>query len=86
MTVFLLIIDAVYNGEWYDSKYPLIFDTLEKAQAEFKRFVDDEKPKCENDGWIIEDNANDDEYFEAYEDGYFDMNHCIARIIEREVL
>ena len=62
-----------------------VFETEEKAQAHFKAFVEDEKKWIEENAeeWIV--SADEEEVFEAYEQGYYAENHTYAYVQEKEV-
>lgn len=81
--VYLVTVDQAYKGDILGNGYPRAFDSLEKAKAEFKRFVDDDKEYCNRDQWNIETDTDID--FEAYEEGCYTMNHTEAHILKLDV-
>lgn len=81
--VYLVTVDQAYQGDIIDNDYPRAFDSLEKAKAEFKRFVDDDRECCNRDQWNIDTDTDTD--FEAYEEGYYTMNHTEAHALELDV-
>lgn len=81
--VYLVTVDQAYQGDIIDNNYPRAFDSLEKAKAEFKRFVDDDRECCKRDQWNIDTDTDTD--FEAYEEGYYTMNHTEAHVLELDV-
>lgn len=83
MKVYVMTVDQVCDDGVLDTIYPKVFSTLEKAKAEFKAFVADDKELDEKVGWKIEEDENS---FEAWEDGYYGGNHTSAKIHELEVI
>lgn len=82
MEIFIVEVDRVVDGEKmdYDTK---AYSTEEKAKAALKEFVDDDRKYCERDGWTIE--ADFEDYFQAYADGDYPLNHCEAAVRLLEV-
>lgn len=81
--VYVVTVNQVYQWEEMAVNYPKAFNTIDKAKAEFRKFVDDDRRYCERDGWKIEDDT--DTHFLSYEDGDYVCNHTEVSIVELEV-
>lgn len=82
MKVYIVTVEETYEGTVMTTEYPKAFSTIEKAKAEFKKFVDDDKEMDED--WIIDDDA--DTHFEAHKEDCYTENHTEAFVIELDVL
>lgn len=82
MKVYVVTVEETYEGTVMSTEYPKAFSTIEKAKADFKKFVDDEKEMDED--WIIDDDT--DTHFEAYKEDDYTENHTEAFVIELDVL
>lgn len=83
MEIFIVEVDRVYKGQIleYDTK---AYSTEKKAIKALKKFVNEDKQYCLRDGWKIE--ADDDDYFLAYEDGDYLFNHVESAVRLLEVI
>lgn len=81
MKVWIYRYDFVSLDDGNDSEIRA-FDSYEKAKAHYDSIVNEERGTCKNDGLEIEE---DDNSFEAWEDGYYNDNHVTHSITELEV-
>ena len=77
--VYLVVCHAVNNYEDFGVGTTL-FATREKAQEYFNKQVANEKKAIEGFGWVV--GVDNDNIFEAYEDGNFTANHTWCEIRE----
>ena len=85
MKVYVFIANGVIDDEILDT-YIQVFDSLEKAQATFKKWVDGDKGErkyAKKNGWEIGDDYPD--HFCAYKFGYYESNHTELAIHECRV-
>ena len=52
-----------------------------EAQKAFEAQLIEARQIAKDNGWTIEE---EDNYFEAYEDGFYDQGHVVVRIEEKE--
>lgn len=82
MKIYSVLISVVSDGEVIRLD-TTPFRTIEQAVAYKTTIVDDERNYAERDDFIIE--ADNDDQFLAYEDGYFCTNHISIEIVEHEI-
>jgi len=87
MKLFCLLITQVCNSEVLNPRIPIVSNDVRVAQKALREFAEDEKyiyrDKLEDGSWVIE--ADEDGWFEIYEDGFYPDNHVLALIIERNL-
>lgn len=83
MKVYALLIERAIDMEYYNPEIPIISASLDEVMEHFHKIVDEERKLAKRDEWEIE--ADDDGYFEAYEEGYYYQNHVVILVIEREL-
>ena len=80
MKVFCLLITETHKGEIFNPRIPIISNDIKKVQAALKEFADaikkEFKEEFENGDWIIE--ADEEGWFEAYQDGNYSENNVLA--------
>lgn len=82
MEIYLLEISQVQNGADLEPD-PKAFRTEEEACQALKEFADDERKYVKGFGWKI--SADEYDHFQAYEEGYYCMNHSEAAVRLLEV-
>lgn len=75
MEVYVLFKDLVYGCE--ANPVVEVYQTYEKARAEFDTYVARERKAAIEDDWIIEESKD---CFTSYPDGYYVENHSCASI------
>lgn len=87
MKVFCLLITETHKGEIFNPRIPIISNDIKKAQAALKEFADaikeEFKEELEDGDWIIE--ADEEGWFEAYQDGNYSENNVLALIFDRNL-
>lgn len=78
-----VLVDEVNDGGLCN-KSTMLFKTHDSAKKYFDSLVDEFKEALAEIGWD-EGEANCDDYYEAYEDGYFDSNHVLYTI-EKKII
>ena len=76
--VWIVFIEQVYNYDVIRLDYKH-FHKEDDARKYFEDFVNDEK-KSIPEHWVIDGECDNDNIFEAYEEGYYSINHTIAKI------
>lgn len=77
MEIFLLEISQVQNGADLMPD-PKVFRTEKEACEALKAFADDERKCVRKLGWMI--SADTYDHFQAYEEGYYALNHSEADV------
>lgn len=87
MKVFCLLITETHKGEIFNPRIPIVSNDIKKAQAALKEFADaikkEFKEEFEDGDWIIE--ADEEGWFEAYQDGNYSENNVLALIFDRNL-
>lgn len=87
MKVFCLLITETHKGEIFNPRIPIVSNDIRKAQAALKEFADaikkEFKEEFEDGDWIIE--ADEEGWFEAYQDGNYSENNVLALIFDRNL-
>ena len=87
MKVFCLLITETHKGEIFNPRIPIVSNDIKKAQATLKEFADaikeEFKEELEDGDWIIE--ADEEGWFEAYQDGNYSENNVLALIFDRNL-
>ena len=87
MKVFCLLITETHKGEIFNPRIPIVSNDIKKAQAALKEFADaikeEFKEELEDGDWIIE--ADEEGWFEAYQDGNYSENNVLALIFDRNL-
>lgn len=76
--VWIVFIEQVDSNDFIRLDYKH-FHKEEEARKYFEDFVNDEK-KSIPEHWVIDNEYDNDNIFEAYEEGYYSINHTIAKI------
>lgn len=63
----------------------MVFDNLELARNNLAKLKADFMKEIENDTCDYVFEEDDDDYFEAYESGFYNENHFKITIFEREI-
>lgn len=87
MKVFCLLITETHKGEIFNPRIPIVSNDVRNAQAALKEFADtikkEFKEKLECGDWIIE--ADEDGWFEAYQNGNYSENNVLALIFDKNL-
>ena len=87
MKVFCLLITETHKGEIFNPRIPIVSNDIKKAQAALKEFADaikeEFKEELEDGDWNIE--ADEEGWFEAYQDGNYSENNVLALIFDRNL-
>lgn len=87
MKVFCLLITETHKGEIFNPRIPIVSNDVRKAQAALKEFADaikkEFKEELEDGDWNIE--ADEEGWFEAYQDGNYSENNVLALIFDRNL-
>ena len=87
MKIFCLLITQTSNSEVFNPRIPIVSNDVCTVQKALREFAEDEKyilrDKLEDGSWVIE--ADEDGWFEVYEDGYYNQNHTLALIIDKNL-
>ena len=87
MKVFCLLITETHKGEIFNPRIPIVSNDVKKAQAALKEFADtikeEFKKELEDGDWVIE--ADEEGWFEAYQDGNYSENNVLALIFDRNL-
>ena len=87
MKVFCLLITETHKGEIFNPRIPIVSNDIRKAQAALKKFADtikkEFKEELEDGDWKIE--ADEEGWFEAYQDGNYSENNVLALIFDRNL-
>lgn len=76
--VWIVFIEQVDSNDFIRLDYKH-FHKEDEARKYFEDFVNDEK-KSIPEHWVIDNEYDNDNIFEAYEEGYYSINHTIAKI------
>lgn len=82
MKIYSVLISVVSDGEVVRLD-TTPFRTREQAVGYKTTITDDERNYAKRDGFIVD--ADDEDQFLAYEDGYFCTNHISIEIVEHEI-
>lgn len=87
MKVFCLLITETHKGEPFNPRIPIVSNDVRNAQAALKEFADvikkEFKEEFENGDWKIE--ADEEGWFEAYQNGNYSENNVLALIFDRNL-
>lgn len=82
MKVYIVQVESIYDMDAFNTDYPKVFDSLEKAKAELSALAKRETE--ESPGWEVSED-NSDTSFEIWKDGDYTAYHTKAEIITAEV-